>query len=399
MTDRKEVRLSLVPLIVGVASLITAVSPAGAAGERGPNVPEFWVRDGYRVTLAADKLDEARFIEFDDKGTLYVSQPKRKMIVALRDADGDGAFETAAEFVTDKPAVHGMHFYDGWLWFTQSGAIHKARDTNGDGKADETVTIVDQDLPSGGGHWWRTICVDDQGFYTSIGDDGNINEHVDDERCRIYRFNLDGTGKREFASGLRNTEKLRLRPGSNDLYGADHGSDNYGKKFGEERGVQPITDLNPPCEFNRYVDGGFYGHPYVTANKLPRLEFMDRRGIDLVELANRTIAPVWNLGGHVAPNGWTFVTKDTLTGQPGDALVALHGSWNSTKKVGYAVEHVMFDAATGEPYGARPLVVTISDDARNVMARPCDVAEAADGSVLFTDDANRKIYRIAKVGQ
>jgi glucose/arabinose dehydrogenase len=327
---------------------------------------------------------------------LYVSQPRDGTIVALMDKDGDGKFETQADFVTDKKTAHGMHFYNGWLWWTTSGAIYKSRDTNGDGKADETVPVVDKGLPSGGGHWWRTICVDDNGFYTSIGDDGNMNEHVNDERCRIWRFNLDGGGKRQFASGLRNTEKLRLRPGTNDLYGADHGSDNYGARFGERRGMQPVTDLNPSCEFNKYVDGGFYGHPYITANKLPRLEFMGRNNIDLVELANKTIAPVWNLGGHVAPNGWSFATKDTIVPH-GDALVALHGSWNSTIKVGYRVEHVMFDEATGKPYGARPLVVTISDDNRDVMARPCDVAEAPDGSVLFTDDNGRRIYRISKV--
>ncbi len=389
-------RHSAALVCIGLA-LTTIASPANAEGERGPNVPNFWVRDGYKVTLVTERVGETRFIEFDDKGTLYVSQPRDGVIVALKDKDGDGTFETQAEFITGKKTAHGMHFYDGWLWWTTSGGIYKSKDSNDDGKADETVTVVDKGLPSGGGHWWRTISVDDQGFYTSIGDDGNINEHVNDERCRILRFNLDGTGKREFASGLRNTEKLRLRPGTNDLYGADHGSDNYGAKFGEGRGKQPVTDLNPPCEFNKYIDGGFYGHPYIVGNKLPRLEFMDRKGINLVDLADRAIAPAWSLGGHVAPNGWTFTTKDTTVDQAGDAIVALHGSWNSTNKVGYAVQHVMFDEATGKPYGARPLVVTLGEDGKDVMGRPCDVTEAPDGSIVWTDDHHRKIYRITRL--
>lgn len=382
-------------LAIGVACAL-ASSVAFAEGERGEGVPNFWVRDGYRVTRVAERVGETRFVEFDDKGTLYVSQPRDGLIVSLTDTDGDGTFDKQSQFITGKKTAHGMHFYKGWLWWTTSGGIYKSRDTNGDGKADETETVVDKGLPSGGGHWWRTISVDDDGFYTSIGDDGNINEHKNDERCRIYRFNLDGSGKREFAGGLRNTEKLRLRPGTNDLYGADHGSDNYGSKFGEGRGRQPVTDLNPPCEFNHYVDGGFYGHPYVVGNKLPRLEFMSRKEIDLVDIADKTIAPAWSLGGHVAPNGWTFTTKDTIVPK-GDAVVALHGSWNSTKKVGYAVQHVMFDEATGKPYGARPLVVTISDDGKDVMARPCDVTEAPDGSLVWTDDNGRVIYRITKI--
>ena len=36
-----------------------------------------------------------------------------------------------------------MQFKDGWLWFSTTGAIHKARDTNGDGKADETQVIAE----------------------------------------------------------------------------------------------------------------------------------------------------------------------------------------------------------------------------------------------------------------
>lgn len=394
MTFRTRVTM----VLAGCSLMSSAATTARADGERGPDVPNFWVRDGYRVTMVAERIGETRFIEFDDKGTLYVSQPNDGKIVANFDKDGDGSFEKQVDFITGRKTAHGMHFHDGWMWWTTSGGIYKSRDTNGDGKADETVTVVDKGLPSGGGHWWRTICVDDAGFYTSIGDDGNINEHVNDERCRIWRFNLNGTGKREFAGGLRNTEKLRIRPGTNELYGADHGSDNYGSKFGEGRGKQPVTDLNPPCEFNLYVDGGFYGHPYIVGNKLPRLEFMDRKGINLVDLADRAIAPAWPLGGHVAPNGWTFATKDTIV-PARDAIVALHGSWNSTKKVGYAVQHVMFDEATGKPYGARPLVVTIAKDGRDVMARPCDVTEAADGSILFTDDNGRRIYRISKVAK
>jgi glucose/arabinose dehydrogenase len=372
-----------------------SASLARADGERGPGVPNFWVRDGYRVTLVAERVAEARFVEFDDKGTLYLSQPREGVIVSLKDTDGDGTFDKQADFITGRKTAHGMHFYAGWMWWTTSGGIYKSRDTNGDGKADETLTVVDKGLPSGGGHWWRTICVDDSGFYTSIGDDGNINEHRKDERCRVWRFNLDGSGKREFAGGLRNTEKLRLRPGTNDLYGADHGSDNYGSRFGERRGLQPVTDLNPPCEFNHYIDGGFYGHPYVVGNKLPRLEFMNRDNIDVIDLADKTIAPAWPLGAHVAPNGWTFTTRDA-TVPTGDAVIALHGSWNSTKKVGYAVQHVLFDAATGQPYGARPLVVTLSGDGRDVLGRPCDVTEAPDGSLIWTDDHHRKIYRISR---
>ena len=263
------------------------------------------------------------------------------------------------------------------MWFTQSGSIYKARDTNDDGKADETVTVLAKGkLPeaagTGGGRSASTTRASTPRWVTT----GTSTAHAR-RRCAS-----GGSTSTAAASELRRWSsqhrEARLT-GTDDLYGADHGSDNYGSKFGEGRGKQPVTDLNPPCEFNLYVEGGFYGHPYVVGNKLPRLEFMNRDGINLVDLADRTIAPAWPLGGHVAPNGWTFTTKDTTVGRPGDAIVARHGSWNSTKKVGYAVQHVMFDEETGKPYGARPLVVTLGKDGNDVMGRPCDVTERPTG--------------------
>ena len=54
---------------------------------------------------------------------------------------------------------------------------------------------------------------------------------------------------------------------------------NYGESTGRN---QPITDLNPPEEFNKYVQDGFYGHPFIMGNGVPRPEFADRRDITAI---------------------------------------------------------------------------------------------------------------------
>lgn len=373
-------------------------------GSVGPGVPPFMVRPGYRVTLAAQNLGEARFIEFGNNGTLYLSQPGRGNIVTLR-YKGDGTYETIGNFITGKPTVHGMQFKDGWLWFTQSGAIFKARDTNNDGTADETVTVIPEgQLPSGGGHWWRSILVTDDSIYTSIGDDGNINDHMGDDREKIWRYNLDGSNKRLFCSGLRNTEKLRLRPGTDEIWGSDHGSDNMGGPIGEGKwqpptgtSKQPFTDAWPPEEFNYYVQDGFYGHPFVVGNKVPRQEFINRP--DILDLIFKTVSPEWSAGAHWAGNGWTFLTKDYFPNQKGNAWVAYHGSWNSVKKVGYRVESILFDPMTGRPCGSQMIVSTLAANGNDVLARPVDCAEAPDGSILFTSDQGASLYRITYTGR
>jgi glucose/arabinose dehydrogenase len=297
-----------------------------------------------------------------------------------------------------------MQFKDGWLWFSSTGAIHKARDTNGDGKADEVIDVIpDGQLPKDGGHWFRSILVTDDALYTSIGDAGNMDEPGasdkphDADRQKIWKCSPDGKDRTLFASGIRNTEKLLIRPGTNDMYGCDHGSDQFGSRYGETGGPgeQPVTDLNPPCEFNLYQEGKFYGHPYITGNNLPRLEFLEKKPKEIIALAKKTTAPAWCFGAHWAPNGWCFLTKDSALGRRGDAMIAFHGSWNSSDKVGYRIEKVLFDPETNRPFGTQTMVQTLHPDGKKFLARPVDCIETPDGSILWSCDETRKVYRLS----
>jgi glucose/arabinose dehydrogenase len=386
-----------------------------ATGERGPGVPDFVVRSGLKVTLVASnfgspnfKADDTRFIEFDDHGTLYLSMPRSKCIATFH-LQPDGTYKRGDNFVDNLEHLHGLFFKDGWMWFTQSEAVWKGRIDPTHDKAAETVRLVDN-LPTGG-HWWRSILVTDDAFYTSIGDPGNITA-VDDspdpkihDREKIWKYSLDGKTRDLFVSGIRNTEKLRVRPGTNDIYGCDHGSDQYGAPDAKGHnlpdalkwGGDAVTDWNPPDEFNLYQQGGFYGHPFIVGFREVRPEYLDRP--DIMELAAKTIPPVWGVGPHWATNGWCFLTKDSPLGKRGDAVIACHGSWNSSTKVGYRVEKVMFDPETNKPYGSLYLVKTIPAGGHDELDRPVDVTEAPDGSLLFSVDSNGgRIYRIAAAG-
>src|SRR5688572_16208241 len=260
MLKRKFIAGYVVVAALGSVAVGQEQKPWG--GTVGQKVPAFKVRTGYTVSLVAEGMEETRFVEIDPAtNTLFVSQPKPGKIVAMKDTNGDGVYDSTTTFVEKKRRAHGMQFKDGWLWFSTTGAIHKARDTNGDGKADEVVDVIpDGQLPKDGGHWFRTVLVTDDALYTSIGDAGNMDEpgasdkpHEAD-RQKIWKYSLDGKNRTMFASGVRNTEKLLIRPGTNDVYGCDHGSDQFGSRYGETGGPgqQPVTDLNPPCEFNLY---------------------------------------------------------------------------------------------------------------------------------------------------
>lgn len=390
---------------------------------------ELTVRPGFAVSIAADGLQNARFLETDGANRVFVSRPyapaepgkrsERGEVLCLRDKDGDGVYESREAFVTGPVQLHGLCWQPdaggapgaGWLWYTTSGSVHKARDKDGDGKADEDVEVLKPGtIPEGGAHWWRSILVAGDRFYTSIGDSGNTTDELTSDRQKIWSFALDGSGRKTFAGGLRNTEKLRLRPGTAEIWGLDHGSDWFGRQLGEEPGTpekgQPVTDANPPEEINKYVEGGFYGHPFVVGARIPRYEYMTRS--DIVQLAARTTPPELGMPAHWAGNGFTFLDPEIVRrtagrkgGMPaemaGDMIACYHGSWNRTQPAGYCVVRVIFDPVEQRPIGYVKLVDGLkkgADGKLQPLIRPVDAVQTPDGQVLFSCDMTGKLYRI-----
>jgi len=80
------------------------------------------------------------------------------------------------------------------------------------------------DLPAGGynNHWTRNIVANADGskLYVSVGSATNVDEEGIDaktpERAAILEINPDGSGKRIFASGLRNPNGMDWAPGTNE---------------------------------------------------------------------------------------------------------------------------------------------------------------------------------------
>ena len=386
-----------------IRRLLWILLPAAAFNAAAEEIPAgITVREGYTLTVAESKLKGQRFMVLDPAETLYVSLPNEGRIVALRDADGDGAYDVQSDYVTGHKTVHGMCWNEGSLWFTESTGVFRAKDTNGDFVADETVKLLAEPvLPEGGGHWWRSILIHGGRIYTSIGDTGNATDQRDTKRQKVWSYALDGTDEQLYCTGIRNTEKLVVRPGTDEIWGMDHGSDSFGTPMEEkdkEAGI-PITSMNPPCELNRLDKGAFYGHPWITGDRLPRPEFMDRE--DIVKLAAQTTPPMWKTGAHWAPNAMTFYDADTIPDARGDAFVAYHGSWNRTDAAGYCVTRVSFE--DGKPWGERKVVDFWAKDADDgkgkAIARPVDVVVDRDGSLLISDDGGNKIYRLRYTGK
>ena len=115
------------------------------------------------------------------------------------------------------------------------------------------------------------------------------------------------------------------------------------------------------------------------------------------------------LGPHTAPLGMRFYNRTFAAGGasalpeadfPDNAeettvIVALHGSWNRSRKIGYSVHRVIL-RANGEVKTHDVLIDGWLDRAADsAWGRPVDVEQLPDGSILISDDGANVVYRLA----
>ena len=202
----------------------------------------------------------------------------------------------------------------------------------------------------------------------------------DNRRAAILQANLDGSGMRVFAGGLRNPVGLDWEPKSKQLWTVVNERD----MLGDELVPDYLTSVK---------DGAFYGWPYsyFGQNEDPR-----KKG-QRPDLVAKAIKPDFALGAHVAPLGLAFYSGKSFPARyHGGAFVGLHGSWNRSTLVGYKVAFVPFD--NGKPSGAMEDFLSgflPNPKANEVHGRPVGVAVWTDGSLLVSDDGSNTLWRVS----
>ena len=135
----------------------------------------------------------------------------------------------------------------------------------------------------------------DRKLYVSVGLASNVGEYGMKEevrRANILEINLDGSGEKVFASGLRNPNGMAWEPASGALWTAVNERDGLG------------DDLVPDY-ITSVRENGFYGWPYryFGKNEDPRLK--GKRP----ELIARAIVPDYAVGSHTASLGLVFYSS------------------------------------------------------------------------------------------
>jgi glucose/arabinose dehydrogenase len=351
-------------------------------GVAAPPQPEIEQRmkvpAGFRVNLFADGIRNARFLRVTPAGDVLVSSPREGAVFLLeRDANGDGRADGVRKLVENLDRPHGLELVGEWLYIAETGALKRVRfdaATRAVSGAPETVLAG---LPVGGNHWTKSIGLGPDGWlYLSIGSTCNVCLEEEPRRATLARLQLDGSRYETYATGLRNAVGFDWRPADGALYATDNGRDLLG-------------DGVPPCELDRIVQGGFYGWPFVNGAGMTDPDFGGQGG----ELEARAIPPAHAFGAHTAPLGMSFYRANAFPERyRGQAFVALHGSWNRTKKSGYKV--VLLEWPDDGAAIVESDFLTGFEVEESVIGRPVDVQIGTSGELYVSDDFGGAVYRV-----
>jgi glucose/arabinose dehydrogenase len=137
---------------------------------------------GFCALLAADGLGTARHAVVAPNGDVYVAlqsgKGKTGGVVGLRDANGDGRFETK-EYFGDGSST-GIALLNGYLYVARVESVERWKMTPGQLKPAGPPEVVVEDLPTEHEHHDKGIAFDGQGsLYVNVGSPSNACQSQD----------------------------------------------------------------------------------------------------------------------------------------------------------------------------------------------------------------------------
>lgn len=410
---RRHIRMSDLPLPYASSSATNDPAVVQKPAEARLSAPP-----GFEVRLFAHGLAQPRLIRVAPNGDIFVAESGVGRIRVLRPADGGDKVSNDEIFASGLNLPFGIAFYPNgndpkWIYVANTDSIVRFPYRNGDLHTNEKPQIIAA-LPVGGNHWTRDIAfsADDTKMFVSVGSASNDAETMgpasiislrhwmavlrkwvketlhgaasdnETERADVLVFDPEGKGRRIYASGIRNCVGMTVNVTTGELWCSTNERDGLG------------DDL-PPDYITRVREGGFYGWPwyYIGAHEDPH------HSSERPDLKDRIIVPDVLIQPHSASLQMMFYDGGQFPPEyKGNVFAAEHGSWNRSKRTGYKIIRAI--VKDGVPTGEYEDFVTgfVVDDA-HVWGRPVGVAEAKDGSLLFSEDGNGTIWRVTSVGR
>ena len=345
-------------------------------------VQQLKVPTGFKVNKFADGMGKPRIMAINSAGQVYVTDREAGVVMLLQDTNGDGLSDQKTT-VANIPQAHGLAMYNGKLYVVAVKELYSFT-MNMDGSLTNKETLI-TDLPDGGQHPNRTIAFGpDNMLYISVGSTCNSCPEPNPENATMLIANPNGTDRKVFAKGLRNTIGFGWHPQTGELWGMDHGIDWLGDDEQKE-------------ELNKIVRGANYGWPYIYGEGKYNPGDRPKGDTTYQQYLQLTTLPSLTYQAHAAPMAMAYYTGTQFPAEyQNDALVAMRGSWNRTSPVGYKVVRVHFE--NGQPTRFDDFLTGfLINGNTHHFARLVGVAvNPRDGSLLVSDDTNGVIYRVSR---
>jgi glucose/arabinose dehydrogenase len=355
---------------------------------RAVSLPRGWKA---KVFYAGALLSKPRFMAWSPDSVLHIADMSAGRIIALPDRDRDGVADTAV-IAASNVFAHDLKFYNGAMYAAEERRVLRFASPDRFGVYRERATFIDNIAEGatqpGGGHRTRTIAFNaaTRKMYLSIGSLCNVCR--EDFRAIIEEWNDDGTGRRTFATGVRNAVGMTVHPRTGKLWAANNGSDWQGNDI-------------PPEWIDVVRDGGFYGYPFAHSYQA-YFNFAagsaDYRALLPITAADsarvRSMRPPAALiTAHSAPMALHFAHDGFPEPFRRGAFLALRGSWNRQPLTGYKVVYLDFndDSDTVAASVADFLTGFLTDSIRGERwARPVGLESDARGNLYVgSDDITR----------
>jgi glucose/arabinose dehydrogenase len=375
------------------------VWPANLKGPRDTVARKLWLPPGFSAQVFASGFPNPsetgwlRMMATDSQGVAHVADIASGQILAMPDRDHDGVADTIIAARKGVGGSNSIAFYKGFMYVAETDSVYKFSDDDHDGYYETQHPCV-SDLHSGGvfDHWTRTIVIDPmrEKLLVSVGTNCNACRSADEYRAVILEYNLDGTGRRIFATGLRNALGLAIEPKTNTLWATNADRNKMGDALPEEI----IT---------RVKDGGFYGWPYAYgdhewvdftidseyASMLP-LTKADTERVASMEIGDLFVP------AHATPSSVHFYQGQQFPEAYRTGYAVIRGSGESTKPVGYKVMRFWQDA-TQQWHIEDFLAGFLTDSSEyKFWGRPHGMTEGKDGALYFSSEGSpRRIIRVS----
>ena len=355
---------------------------------------------GFSIDIYAENIENARQMALGDNGTVFVGSRKAGNVYALIDTNHDFKADKKIMVATDLFMPSGIAFHQGSLYVAEVDKIWRYPDIEKSLPTIPKAELVFDKLPNKSHHGWKFIAFGPDGkLYVPVGAPCNVCESelpfasilkldpdsqlTDNQLAGSQQTQNQKVGSTQqdsmqttiVAQGVRNSVGFDFHPVTGELWFTDNGRDMMG------------DDL-PDDELNRVSQTGqHFGFPYVHNNNIADPEFTNP------EIAKLNTPPALTLGAHVAALGMEFYQGQQFPAEyKNTILIAQHGSWNRSNKVGYRIMKVMLNGNTVSDYSP---FATGWLNGEQSWGRPVDVMTLADGSILVSDDFANAVYRIS----